>query len=257
MTKNRYAKDAIRARMGATGESYSVAARAIAELPIPSGWSELDGAIDGGFQKRALSLIYEREINASWRIFADIALSLMSPNRRVLIISDLSREEFLRDFRHSYLGERLLSETEEKRLKAHLKKNLSILPANSPIADIRAELESNSYGAMLVDNTARKYYYKSVFWDSILPHQSLYGSHDINSLKKLTAQQDIATVLFQQIPKVALFEGARQYSSYAAYLGDVILELENIEGSRKIIGFKLAKNRFGESGLLGAISQRG
>lgn len=157
MTTDRHTKAAIRARMEFTKEPYSVAARAIAALPIRSGWFDVDWNL-GDIDLKSLVLIVDPSTEGPYTAFTKLALNLMEPNRRVLVVAELYPEDLIERMMAAYLREKLvpfgegppLTEKERARIGRHLAKNLVHMDEFNAESIIE-ELRSNpGYGALLI-----------------------------------------------------------------------------------------------------------
>lgn len=165
MTKNHYSKKAIRSRMLKTGESYSVAARNLANAPLSTGWANLDRALDGGFIGGRI-YIFENSFDHQQILNDELLLNLTLPNSQVALITSRTGDEVRSSISGIYRAASLpvkgdaqqssgdLRENSRKpmdrgQLDAHLKKNLlisTIEPEAHPmnqIAAIEALLEAN------------------------------------------------------------------------------------------------------------------
>lgn len=137
MTKNNYLKTAIRARMKTTGEPYSVAAKAVENMPVPTGFY-LDRKLQEGGLKRGSSTLISNELADDSRFLQDLALNLMEPNRRLLFVTAYSAEELTA--RLTARGESKNSkQRSETSLQRHLEKNLRLLQLTSDSSEFTSD----------------------------------------------------------------------------------------------------------------------
>lgn len=237
MTTDRHTKAAIRAHMEATGEPYSVAARVIAALPIPSGWAAIDRELDGGFDLGSVSLFVDAsDHNPGSLVFATLARALMEPNRRVLVVSGTYSErlaERIKAVYHFEVGP--LSAAELARIDRHLSKNL-IHFEEFDTEEIFAVLNSEeNIGAILVDALSWEYYHEESDGG---PFSAPSFERELGELRLFTKARSIATVLYSWVPTGSVREKRLELTETAA---DTVLR---VEGSLKSDGeLKLSVQR--------------
>lgn len=158
--------------MKETGESYSTAARNIANAPLSTGWLSLDSALNGGIRKGAL-YIFGSSLDNHQDLNDELLLNLTLPNSQVAHISNRTEEEIVSSLTRIYLANNFatasdsatgnLRPTNREQFRAHLKKNLlvsTIEPGAHPMQEIEALkriLDTNpKISAVYSDTTAER-----------------------------------------------------------------------------------------------------
>jgi len=237
MTTDRHTKAAIRVRMEATGEPYSVAARAIAALPIPSGWTAIDRELDGGFDLNSVALFVDAsDHNPGSFAFATLARALMAPNRRVLVVSGTYSERLAEQIKAVYrLKAGNLSAAELARIDRHLAKNLIHFEEFDTEAIFAALNSEENIGAILVDALSWEYYHGEPDGGSLYA-QSF--ERELGELRLFTKASSTATVLYSWVPTGSVRDRRLEPTEAAA---DTVLR---VEGSLKSGGeLKLSVQR--------------
>lgn len=225
MTTDRYAKAAIRARRAATGESYSVAARAIAALPIPSGRADLDLLLGGGFDLSSVTLIVDGSDHSYPPFFSAVAKALMEPNRRVLVAAGVFGEklsERILAVYHAQAGG--LTADERSRIERHLSKNLIEIEEFSAESALELLNDSRGLGAILVESNYWEYYQAAPDGEGF--------ERRLKELRQFTKEHSVPAVLYSWAP-----EGAETETFSAGSAADVILTLAG--GSKTADDLKL------------------
>lgn len=124
--------------MKETGESYSTAARNVANAPLSTGWLSLDSALDGGIRKGAMYL-FGSTLDNHQDLNDKLLLNLTLPNEQVALISNRTEEEIISSLTNIYLVGNVSTDNapssghaddlrpmNREQLKAHLAKNLLV-----------------------------------------------------------------------------------------------------------------------------------
>lgn len=260
MTKNSYLKAAIRSRMELTGEPYSVAAKVVRTLPIPTGWPKLDSAMDGGLRRGSLSSFLVDVDGYFYGTLLNLALGFSLPNRRVLVVCASGWEE---DFRAQLLQRaredfrsRAIS---KEQLRKAIWKNIDVLYVDRDAEEIAQALEAKSYDLVLID-------YRERLLKADVQASKLHGLIDgeLTSLKQLAAKSKIPFAIACSIrPRpVRLGMGWNIRTSVPPTV-DVAMILDTARSDspgsysyQEIGSFQMLKNRFGDSQAEGPLVAR-
>ena len=252
MTKNNFQKTAIRQRMEATGEPYSVAAREIAALPAIT-WPSLDNALAGGFKPGHFYVIAAQPKVGKNLVAVNLAIKLSRPNQQIAFINlESSETELIQSLIRVDAGvsavplsENELTDSERKavnRSLKHISKNVLLPQALNTIEKIREYLLSQpKLKAVVID------YFQLVETEATgtLLEKRAYAAQ---AVKKLALELDIAVILMAQLHRspdakastLMSVSGVSELSASA----DVVIHLSRVEYS-DIIGFHVLKHRQG------------
>lgn len=227
MTKNSYSKSAIRERMAKTGESYSVAARAIANSPIELGLPVIDRRMGGGLPLGSMS--YFAFIEPTTRdLMAEpntalILSNLTAPDRRALVVSTETQEE-LHDTIARFYGS-------DKKRARHTTNRLKLYDGRWTPADLERSLRSDpELSTVVIDLLA--------WLEAIrLAPGAKRGktlSSDLAEIKRIAAELKVTVVLLNK-SRLRFREGrgyiSVPYSAATVELSDFVIVSKEIDGT--------------------------
>lgn len=244
MTKNNFQKKLIRERMRRTGESYLVAARELAKLPLPS-WPSLDAVLGGGFNHSGFYIVGGRPGAGKSTFGMNLALTLSKPNRKVAYISmeqsaiELARTLFQVDSGTPYSVE--TPDVESASYK-HVAKNIKIYaPHKSSVDDIRNFIEEDgAIKAVVID-----------YLQLLSSNDHISALHIADALKNLAYEKNIPIIGLLQLNRNSSKESDSilRYSTEYAIAADVALTLaKESHEEDATLNISVVKNRYGALG---------